>query len=420
LTTAHASLVAQTIKKWSWFIAVTAPDVAIPKSVLNDPRVFVIEYSKEMFPTAGQIGQYKAVLSLRAGTVGAKFIVELDADDELMPTALERVQDAFEGGADFVYSDDAYWRDMPDGSVQATWSGYPFGEVYGWKHRYAVEHRGMKLIAQRQPPVTAQNIRLVDWSPDHLRAWRVSAYNAVGGHDSRMSVGDDHELIVKMFLNGAKFHHIEECLYIYRVHGDGTNTTALKNSNIREATWNTFAKYIFPLAEKFADDSKLLKVDLCGAHNSPAGYLALDSDSSVSRIGGVCCDLEKTWPLQNDSVGLIRAIDAVEHMRDPVHTMNEAFRVLAPGGFLLISVPSTNGAGAWCDPTHVSFWNKLSFRYYCDPDYMRYVPKFVGRFQQMRLIEWFPNNYCKENNIPYVEVVLAKLAPGYAPMGPMF
>jgi hypothetical protein len=52
--------------------------------------------------------------------------------------------------------------------------------------------------------------------------------------------------------------------------------------------------------------------------------------------------------------------------------MNEIWRILKPGGIVDISVPSTDGRGAFQDPTHVSFWNINSFMYYCQqfPDYL--------------------------------------------------
>jgi hypothetical protein len=114
---------------------------------------------------------------------------------------------------------------------------------------------------------------------------------------------------------------------------------------------------------------------------------------------------------------LHRAHDAVEHLADPIHTMNEAYRVLAPGGFFMIEVPSTNGLGAFCDPTHRSYWNKLSFRYYTDRSFARYVSAFRGRFQVSRIIEWFPSDWHRAENVPYVEAHLFALKDGYRPMG---
>lgn len=78
----------------------------------------------------------------------------------------------------------------------------------------------------------------------------------------------------------------------------------------------------------------------------------------------VVTNLELGWPWKTSSVDHFVAFDLIEHLHDPIHTMNEAWRCLRGGGVFEILVPSTDGRGAWQDPTHVSFWNESSFSYY--------------------------------------------------------
>ncbi len=75
-------------------------------------------------------------------------------------------------------------------------------------------------------------------------------------------------------------------------------------------------------------------------------------------------DLSKLWPWPDSSVDYIRAHDVVEHLPDKRHTMNEAWRVLRAGGRFEIFVPTTDGRGAFQDPTHVSFWTPNDLFYY--------------------------------------------------------
>ena len=91
------------------------------------------------------------------------------------------------------------------------------------------------------------------------------------------------------------------------------------------------------------------------------GYVNVDL---VAAPGTVVADLRQPWPWEDDSVEQVRAWDIVEHLPDKIHTMNELWRVLAPGGTVEIAVPTTDGTGAFQDPTHVSFWNRRSFLYY--------------------------------------------------------
>jgi glycosyltransferase involved in cell wall biosynthesis len=395
---AYDSLVSQTMTDWEW-IVLQNNGGELPNFIKEDSRVRVLSDD-----SGKGIGFLKRQLSNQAGS---EIIVELDNDDILEPTALDKIVMAFaDKNTDFVYSDFAEFKMSEDGSLVSSWPEYPYGALYGWSS-YEVDFRGSKLNAMRAPDATAHTIRLVDWAPNHVRAWRKRSYFMVGGHNPRLSVADDHDLIVRMFLNGANFVKIPECLYFYRVHTE--NTVGTKNAEIREGTWRVYNQNIWKLAEKWSDDNSLSKIDLCGGIDCPDKYTPLDESLGT--------DLNDVWPLDDSTVGVLRAHDAIEHLKNPVHTMNEAYRVLAPGGWLMISVPSSNGLGAFCDPTHVSFWNKLSFRYYTNPNFSKYLPKYFGRFQVARVIEWFPSDWHKENNVPYVEAQLICCKDGFRAMG---
>ena len=72
------------------------------------------------------------------------------------------------------------------------------------------------------------------------------------------------------------------------------------------------------------------------------------------------------WPWYSDSVDAIKAWDIFEHLPNKLHTMNEAHRVLKPGGQLDLFIPTTDGRGAFQDPTHVSFWTPNDLFYFCE------------------------------------------------------
>ncbi len=74
-------------------------------------------------------------------------------------------------------------------------------------------------------------------------------------------------------------------------------------------------------------------------------------------------DLNQDWPLSDGSMDFILAQDVIEHLADKVHTLNELWRVLSPQGQVKVVVPTTDGSGAFQDPTHVSYWNRRSFLY---------------------------------------------------------
>jgi len=99
--------------------------------------------------------------------------------------------------------------------------------------------------------------------------------------------------------------------------------------------------------------------------------LGCSDDIRPGWVNVDCClpadqivDLDKQWPWKDSSVDAILAHDVIEHLVDRIHTMNELWRVLKPGGTVEIKVPTTDGTGAFQDPTHVSYWNRRSFLYY--------------------------------------------------------
>lgn len=92
-----------------------------------------------------------------------------------------------------------------------------------------------------------------------------------------------------------------------------------------------------------------------------AGFLNVD----LCPPADIIADLSQApWPWEDSSVEFIRAHDVIEHLPDKIRTMNEIWRVLQPKGQAEIVVPTTDGPGAFQDPTHVSFWHRRSFLYF--------------------------------------------------------
>ena len=150
-----------------------------------------------------------------------------------------------------------------------------------------------------------------------------------------------------------------------------------------------------------AQDKNLRMLDLGGRINSQEGFETVDLINA-----DIIADLNEKWPFENNSVGVIRASHIFEHLKDSIFTMNEAYRVRAPGGWLFIEVPSTAGAGAFQDPTHISFWNENSFLYYTDKEYAGYVPDFKGCFKKEYISTFFHSDIDKERNISVVQADL--------------
>jgi O-antigen biosynthesis protein len=374
----HASLAAQTFQDWEWVVVPNA-GAEIPAEIAQDPRVRVARFD------SAQIGALKRFACEEAR---GEYLVELDHDDLLTPDCLQQLSEV---EADFIYSNAI--------QVDQDWNPVLWGAEYGWTTR-PVTYQGKAAVEQVSPPPTPANFSRIWYAPNHVRVWRKAFYDAIGGHNPTLGICDDHELLCRTFLATANIRHIDAPLYVYRVHGG--NSWLGAQAEITQRQWALCEKHLTPMYETWCDREQWPRIDLGGALDSPGGYTTYDRHNA-DIIG----DLNQRWALDDSSVGMLRAYDLVEHLRDPVHTMNEAHRVLTHGGLFDVLVPSTDGKGAWCDPTHVSFWNDRSFRYYTEAGMRRYIePGCTAKFQAVRVINvemW---------GLPYVRAWLLAIKDG--------
>lgn len=389
LNDALVSLQNQTYKNFEWVILLNGSarsNTSFSSEVLQKNNIIVRDTN-----TVDSIGKLKKECSeISTGDV----IVELDHDDTLEPNCLEELYNTFKDkSVDFAYSDCYQYKNGV--SIK------PHSEKFGW--RYTLDNTKRYITHSFEPsPIS---FGYIWYSPNHVRAWRRDFYNKIGGHDQNLDVCDDHELLIRTYANGNCVR-ISKPLYNYNIR-DGENTCyGEKNKKIQKITKELHDKHIDKLVEKWCDDKGLLKVDLCCCHNKKKGYIGVDQYSLPGV--DIVTDLNQKWPFNDNSVGVFRLQDAIEHLKDPIHTMKEIHRCLAPNGWALIEVPSTDGRGAFQDPTHVSFWNSNSFWYYTKKAQAQYIGTPV-KFQLNRIINYFPSEWHKTHNILYTKAHLVKL-----------
>lgn len=98
------------------------------------------------------------------------------------------------------------------------------------------------------------------------------------------------------------------------------------------------------------------------------GYVNIDIVPPADQI----VDLSHyPWPWDTSSISKVHADDVFEHLPSKRDTLNELWRILEHGGVADICVPTTRGAGAHCDPTHITYWTAGDFEYYEKGNYAR-------------------------------------------------
>lgn len=107
-----------------------------------------------------------------------------------------------------------------------------------------------------------------------------------------------------------------------------------------------------------------MKIDIGGGLKPLSGSVNLDPVHGAGKWRRSAQDAP--WPASDDSVESIHASHVLEHIpagEPRLTVLNEAWRVLRPGGTLTIIVPHFGTWQAHADPTHLSFWVPESFAY---------------------------------------------------------
>ena len=376
----YDSIVAQTYENWEWVLWLNNAlhEEDLEEEIRNDDRVVI--YRTEDPSTS--VGYHKHhAFHKGEGDV----LVEVDSDDLLMPECLEELNVVYQNDdIGFVYTDVIPYH-MTDEFV-------PYNSEHGWTYHMLNWRDKDRYIMHSWEP-TSHALSYIWYAPDHVRSWRTSIYRDIGGHNVDLDICDDHELMIRTYLVTEMFR-VDKPLYVYRITGD--NTWLERNQSIQRETIRLGHQWSQTLAERDAEKKGLLKVDLGGGLYPRPGYTTIDIQDA-----DITCDLNDGIPLDDNSVGVINASHVIEHLRDPIKTMREIHRVLAHGGWAFIEVPSTDGRGAWQDPTHVSFWNEHSFWYYTNKNKAEFIRNTDIRFQTYRLDTY--------EMAPHIPVVAANL-----------
>ncbi len=437
------SVAAQTYKDFEWIVAVNGGLLPafveqklkewVPELVeIKQVKVIRVENNfkeQDIDPATGKKAEMKVtencvgyIKAQAFAAASGDFLVELDHDDELSVDAIEEIANAFNTNPDasFVYSEcqriyEAGHKIKETGQVmkggeEVVWGG-------AWRYHDAPFNGFDGVVVKKtakNPPVLPQNVSRIWYAPDHVRAFRRDLYKKVGGHNPRLPICDDLDLMSRLYMVGT-FVEIQKVLYRYTIHDDNTwkkNLDPKKDDPTRNISYQTVLNHcnrIHAMALMEARRRGEEAVDLGGGYNPLKGWTSCDQHDA-----DVIADLNQSWPWKDDSVAVFRAQDLIEHLPDQIHTMNEAWRCLKHGGLFLVEVPSTDGRGAHQDPTHVSFWNSNSFWYYCKS----YIQKFIShtkvkaKFQIVHIENYFPSPWHQQHEILYVRAHLAAVKEG--------
>jgi hypothetical protein len=122
-----------------------------------------------------------------------------------------------------------------------------YGEnfAFGYGSYYQTEYEGVVYQVAKTPDINPKTIRHIVGVPNHLRSWKKSFYMSIGGHNRRLTIADDYELIVRTFLKG-KMVRIPKMCYLQHYH----------NSNTQDATRADIQRRVRSIASYYNEQIK--------------------------------------------------------------------------------------------------------------------------------------------------------------------
>jgi len=102
----------------------------------------------------------------------------------------------------------------------------------------------------------------------------------------------------------------------------------------------------------------------CGVHPTP-GAVHHDRILHAAHVD-IAHDLDMLpWPWSDGEFDKILALDVMEHLRLDVQAwLDECWRILSPGGLLVLRLPAWDNPVSWRDPTHRRVFHPETFDYW--------------------------------------------------------
>lgn len=221
----YKSLCIQTYSKWEWIVYDDSPQDYFESFTyihnLYDNRIKLYRGEKH----EGVIGKVKKkAFFLASGDV----LVEVDHDDELVDTCLENLYTAYNYSSDigFVYGHACELYEDGGGFID-----YGNNWAFGYGGYGVTDYKDKIFNVAMVSNINAKTIRHITGVPNHVRSWRSEVYKKIGGHNDKLHIADDFELIIRTFLE-TKMAKIDAFTYIQYFDGTQGNTQFIKNKDI--------------------------------------------------------------------------------------------------------------------------------------------------------------------------------------------
>ena len=225
----YEAVAKQSYTNWEWVLVNDSTDggrtLKIAEEISNlDPRVKIYDFREKSKGIIGE-SKYRCAMMCRGD-----ILVEIDHDDYIMPDSAKVLLEAFEKFPDagFAYTDCVEitedWRTLK----------YNDGFCFGYGKYRSEFTMGVNMDVNCSPNINPKTIRHIVGIPNHIRCWKRETYLKIGGHNRRLSIADDYELIIRTFLETRFIRIVKNC-YLQFIYNSDTesNTHELSRADIQ-------------------------------------------------------------------------------------------------------------------------------------------------------------------------------------------
>jgi len=220
----YQTLLTQVEKDWEWVILDDSTDEKnweYLKENLKSPKIRLYKRSEN----SGNIGNVK---NEAIGLCRGNYILELDHDDEILPSTLKDAVDGFtKYNADFIYMD---FINIFENGRNFSYNGFISRGYAGYYYEYyKPRNQWVKVFVTPQiNNITASSLPCM---PNHPRMWRREKLLEIGSFSEYLPICDDQEVLLRTICK-LKILKIPKLGYVQYFNEGGSNFSLIRNKEI--------------------------------------------------------------------------------------------------------------------------------------------------------------------------------------------
>ncbi len=224
---AYNSIKRQTLMNWEWIILDDSPDddhfQFLRENLTHDCRIRLYRRSEN----SGSIGNVKnEAVALCRG----KYVLEMDHDDEILPTVLEDATIVFTKDGEkeeigFIYMDFI--------NIYENGDNFRYGDniCKGYGSYYCQKYNDKWVYVYNTPNINNITLSHLVCCPNHPRIWRHNLLLKIGNYCEHLPICDDYEILLRTAIN-TKMAKIPKLGYVQYMNNSNNNFSLIRNVEI--------------------------------------------------------------------------------------------------------------------------------------------------------------------------------------------